>query len=473
MESMKTIFLMCALLLTGCIGERENTRVAGGDDIPNGVEPLGKHSARSRADSTDWNGFKAAPRTAPGMYDTTHVPDSVPDTAGSGKASPPPASAPVAKRSARSSADGLGYLLPLDSLAPLDTLITHIKDTLAGTVEAVHTLVKDSTRKVDSILFAPVDPAHPTAVLGVLQVTGKVTYADTGIWQAFRFSDADGDGLLAPRPGSLNRVLADLSSKLAGGVVEEKIQVLAAGADLDFNKRGDNRLLSSLFIRTLGKDTLDVVRLLDADGDSAIIDFGRDTNLVDVVEEHHAAQGSPAVTISRTTRIVAFSRDSTRNYAVRFKETRILADGGVLATHGRGADSDSTFRPGTDAAWIETHAYPSGDSLESRTRSFGVRLASTPGNFPEDKLLSIRDSVRFQKAAYSVFDFALILDAPIGDGHWTATGAAQADLTALSGAKLAFEGRASSLGMEGHVVTQDGQSLSVFFDLTGALGKHH
>jgi len=62
---------------------------------------------------------------------------------------------------------------PLGSLKPLDTLVTKVVDTAKGVVEAVHTTVKDSIRKVDSTVFVPVDSAHPDAPRGVMQVAGK------------------------------------------------------------------------------------------------------------------------------------------------------------------------------------------------------------------------------------------------------------------------------------------------------------
>src|SRR4051812_17898186 len=78
---MKACLLLCGpVLFSACLFTKEPVKVAGGDDVPNSVEPLGKKSAAARNDSTDWNGFKSMPRTSPGMYDTTHVPDSVPDT---------------------------------------------------------------------------------------------------------------------------------------------------------------------------------------------------------------------------------------------------------------------------------------------------------------------------------------------------------------------------------------------------------
>src|SRR6187401_158807 len=75
------MLLALSLLLAGCF---QDDRVAGGDDFPNSVETLGKEGAARSTDSADWNGYKEAPSTPPGMYDSTSVPDSAPeDSAGS------------------------------------------------------------------------------------------------------------------------------------------------------------------------------------------------------------------------------------------------------------------------------------------------------------------------------------------------------------------------------------------------------
>lgn len=469
LKAMRAAFYLLCLFcfgggMLGCL-DNKSVRVAGGDDIPNGVEPLGKKSARTRDDSTDWNGFKSTPRTSPGMYDTAHVPDTIPDTSGSGHAAPKRSAEPV----------GLGDLPPLDSLVPVDTVVSHIKDTLKGTVETVHTVVKDSVRTVDSTVFQPIDPAHPTAPRGLLQVTGKVTHADTGIWDAFRYSDADGDGFLAPRAGSANLVDVDLSSKLAGGVVEHRTERMASGPDLDFNARGDNLILASAFIRTLGADTLDVYRLLDADGDSVVLDLSKDTNVVDLVQEHRSAQGSVNVTVSSRARIVVFSRDSTRNYAVRYRERRVLKDGGSIDILATGQAPDSAFRPGQVAAWIETHAYPAGDSLETRMRTFGIKLSAAPGAFQGDKLLSFQAVEKYPSTTaaspYTRFDFAFTCDSAVSDGHWLHTGAVQSSLALRAGGTLGFAGQAVAGGLDGKVTAADGQILPLFFDRAGNAAK--
>ncbi len=459
---------LLAALLSGCFEARENTRVAGGDDIPNDVEPLGKKAARERGDSADWNGFKAMPRTSPGMYDTTTVIDSVPDTAGSGQAQPKAATA-RAKRGAG------GAIPPLDDLTPpLDTLITKVVDTATGALETVHTQVKDSILKVDSTVFVPADPAHPGAPQGVLQVSGKLVLADTSLWRAYRFRDADGDGFLAPHAGSPNLADLDVGVKGADGLVRRTVQRVAAGADLDFNGHGDNRILSSLVAVTSGADTLDVFRLLDADGDSIVLDFGKDTNLVDLIEEHRDPADPARVSVTVKARLVVFSKDSTRNYAIRYQRTVLNADGSVFAVTTRGGTvRDTSFRAGSDAVWTETLTRPAGggptgDTLAARARAYTVRLAADPGAFQGNVLTRLAAEELYYNRPYDRFAFELVPESPIADGKWPAGGAVTASLSYRESAIFSFTGEAVAGGMEGTVTSSSGAVIPIFFDRNGA-----
>jgi hypothetical protein len=488
--------LLCLAALSGCLDGKPGRVAQGGDDIPNDVEPLGKRAATARDDSADWNGFASMPRSAPGMYDTASVPDSVPDTSGAGQAQPKGGAgaggAPaLARRSAMPGAPSLpgadslpgnvgnaqdtlasrAGLLPLDSLPlvkPVDTLVTRVVDTAKGTVEAVHAQVKDNTRTIDSTVFVPPDPAKPGSQGGVLQVAGRVTFADTSIWKTYLFRDADGDGILAPHAGAANLADIRLASKGPGGLVTSLSQRIAAGADLDFNQRGDNRVLSSLVAVTLGADTLRTWRLLDADGDSVVLDFSKDTNLVDLIETDRNPQDTGASSLALSVRLVVYSKDSTRNYAVAYRSTLVRKDGGTVSIHAAGPRPDSTFRPGDDAVWTETRAYAAGD-LELSERAYTVRLPAAPGAFAADLLLRYRAHAAYKAQAYSAFDFLLIPAAPVADGRWPAGGSVEASLSYRDGAATAFTGEADAAGMTGALKDVSGASLNVSFDRQGRL----
>lgn len=465
------IALLSILLLSGCLWEKDN-RVAGGDDVPNDVEPLGKHAAAARDDSADWNGFESTPRTAPGMYDTASVPDSAPDTAGAARPQPKrgagDAPKALAKGSAAAMANGSAGLLPIDSLplgTPADTLSIHTVDSVQGAVEAVHAQVKDSVRTVDTTLFVP-DPAHPGSAGGLLQVSGRVTYADTALWKTYLFRDADGDGFLAPRAGSANLADLEFAAKAADGKVTRLSQRIAAGPDLDFNGRGDNRLLASMTVVTSGADTLRTVRLLDADGDSALIDFAKDTNLVDLIETDRD-YGATGASVTIAARLVVYSRDSTRNYAVRYRRSEAWRDGSILVAEGRGPGPDSAFRPGGEASWMVTRTFPQAGGRSLSIRTFSVRLGARPGDFAADSLIQLATTEQYREQAYEAFSFSLRPDAPVAEGRWPAGGVVEASLLYRDGAATVFTGTADAAGMHGSVRDVSGSVLSISFDRQG------
>lgn len=456
---LRVLCLAAATLILGCFREDKPAEVAGGDDYPNGFEALGKKSARARGDSSDWNGFDSIPRSGPGLYDTASIPDSPPDTSGSGRGGPAP------KRGADGYASGQS---PLD--IPLDTLVTRVLDTAKGTVEAVRTQVSDSgTRQVDSTVFVPADPGKPGSAAGVNQVTQRITSADSGLVEVRRFADADGDGFLSPRAGSRNLARVEVSFTLPGGVLETRTRRLAAGADLDFNARGDNLLLSSQFLRVLGGDTLDIVRILDADGDSVLIDPAQDSNLVDIVEERRFPEGNPLVSVVRQVRLVAYE-DSAGNYPIRFAERRVFRSGVVLEVSARGLGADSAFRPGAEAHWSETWFRPAADTAERTARAWKVRLAPAAGDFRANVLLGFTVEEAYRKDyPHERFFFDFRCETPVADGAWIAAGDVIAWLSFPGGSRIVFTGFATPAGMQGQLAGPDGKSSAISFDTAGSV----
>ena len=462
----RILCLLAAALLLGCFEREKPVKVAGGDDFPNGIEPLGKKSAQVHGDSTDWNGFDSVPHSGPGLYDTVNVPDTVPDTSKAGKGSPSPKRA----ASASGSLPDTGLVGGVTGkIPPLDTLVTRVLDTAKGIVEAVHTQAKDSGKiQVDSTVFVPADPAKPGALGGVNQVARRITYPDSSRFDLLRFADADGDGFLSPRAGSANLALVEVTVALPGGILAKQTRRIAAGADLDFNARADNKLLSSQFLRTVGLDTLDLIKFLDADGDSVLIDFSKDTNLVDMIEEHGFPAGGLISSVTRRVRIVVDSKDSTRNYPILFAERRIFRDGSILDVSAKGLGADSAFRAGAEARWTETRFHAITDTVARSVRAYQVRLADAPGAFHGNVLLGFTVEEVYRKSPGS-FYFDFRCEAPVADGRWVGNGGVIAWLILDDGARVVFNGDAIPAGMKGQVTDRDGKSTAITFDLSGAI----
>lgn len=450
--------------LLGCFETGKDSRVAGGDDYPNGVETLGKKAAQARADSADWNGFDSVPKSGPGLYDTITVPDTVPDTAKAGHGTPAPKRSALARRSVADTCLAGGLL---GMACPVDTLVTKVIDTAEGTVAVVRTVIDGSgvTRRDSTVIVKP-DPSKPGSAGGVSLVVRSAVSRDSSRIDTWKFADADGNGLLMPQAGVANKVAIETGVASPGGVLRQRTQVLAAGADLDFNARGDNKLLAATTATLLGRDTIDLVRFLDADGDSALIDFAKDSNLVDLIEARRFPVGASLVSVTRQVRIVAYG-DSTKNFPIRYGERKVFRDGTILDIAAFGLGPDSALRAGMEARWTETRFPPASDSLEREVRAFRVRLGSVPGDFSANALLgwSVEETPRSANGRFSM-DFAC--ETPVADGLWSATGDVIAWLVRADG-RLTFTGAATAAGMKGRVTAPGGESAAITYDLAGEI----
>jgi hypothetical protein len=166
-------------------------------------------------------------------------------------------------------------------------------------------------------------------------------------------------------------------------------------------------------------------------------------------------------------RVVVFSKDSTRNYAVRYERRAINRNGSVSETVALGAAADSSFHAGTEAVWKETLTLPAGDSVVSHERAYKVRLSPAPGAFAGNTLSGLNVAIAFHNLSYGRFTFGFRPEAPVADGKWISTGAVEATLSYRQGATISFGGQAVAGGMEGTVVTSTGAALPVFFDRNG------
>ncbi len=463
---------LCVLsltVLTACFKD-DATKVAGGDDYPNGLQALGKRMAKAVGDSADWNGFDSIPANGPGLNDKTEFPDSIPATLIAGVMQGSRSNPPLAKESgsdmeAAAKASGMNQGLHRDTVGFIDTTSRTV-DTIGDFVRVVLFSSTDTLQQSDTTEFIPADPAIPGSLPGLSRVVGRLLYSDAVRFATFRFLDADGDGYLSPRAGATN--LADLESTqgLAGGVVERSVKRIAAGKDLDFNGWGDNHLVANLFVRTRGQDTLDAYRFTDADGDSALMDFSRDTNLVDMMASRRMPAGGPLASVSRTIRIVSNSKDSAKNYPIRYSERRLLRDGSIVDVSIRSPAQDSSFRPGDDVVWTESTAHAAGDSVKLGTVSWKVRLAGSPRAYAGNTLIGFTFE---EKRAAGISDFKCEFsgDAPIADGRWISSGDVTSSIVTAKGGILTFTGRADAAGFTGTVTGGGVPARTISFDRAG------
>ncbi len=440
--------LSALLALWACGG---GDRVAGGDDFPNSVSTLGRVAAEERADSTEWNAWKEAPATPPGVYDSTHVPDSVPEENGE---------EPMLRWAAE------GIFLQLDSFVPgLD---------IAGALRVVDTIAPDpengarrTVRVQSAALFTARDTTWSSLVNGVRvvrKVSGRLDLTNGG-YRVFAFEDDDGDGVLAPRAGQANVARVRLSAADSSGRVEETLMRVSAGPNLDFNARGDNSLLHMQVVVRVGVDTLLARVLRPADGGLVIYDPLRDSNRVEVEEVKRLADGSLEELLYES---VVF-KDSTRNYPVRFRRIRTAASGKIVTTL-LGRDSLAVFGPG-DTGRVHTvfESTDLADSLQRAETVYRVKLADTAGRFADNLLLRVERHRMFRFGGRAETRYALVLSSPVPDGQAPRTGVIEMRIDFRPAGWIEFSGEATPLGYVGGWTNHQGRTGSASFD---SLGGH-
>ncbi len=167
------------MCVVACSPERRPTgdQTAGGDDYPNAVDALGKKSASSLNDSTDWNSaFSDMPDSVPGLYDTA----SVPESAQSGKSKP-------LSKFAASMISVTIPIIPDDSLLKPDSLLDSVKtvvDSTDGTTTVIRTRYTDTVTIQDSVVTLP----------NLLLASRFIKTAGADTLEVWELLDGDGDG---------------------------------------------------------------------------------------------------------------------------------------------------------------------------------------------------------------------------------------------------------------------------------------
>lgn len=445
--------LAFSLALAGCFGDE---RVAGGDDIPNSVEPLGKRTAEARRDSSDWNAHGEAPQSAPGVYDSARVPESAPQS-GSAK------SGASASAGAISGAAG-AQLLTLDAeigfeLPGTERLLNVITEPVTGLlrvvrVQSLPALAGQAAFRAEDTTWYKADSAGPrlVRVSGFVQTQGETRYAV--------FEDGDGDGLLSPRAaGSLARVR--FTTVRASGERETRAMTWRAGDDKDFNRRGDNGLAALQRSIVSGLDTLLSLVLTDADGDGLVYNPFRDSNQVEVASRARAG-GVHTTLVYR----VAVFRDSARNYAHRYRRvtTSVAGTDSVFAF---GRDSLPDFAPG-DTGFARRVFLPASasDTVASTEGVFKVVLSAARDG-SGNRLLEVNRKQVYRFGAFASFDYRLRPTAPVADGSFARAGAVRARAELASGGSITFDGEATATEIFGGVMDSEGRKGTVRYDLEG------
>ena len=445
--------LLAALALSGCwLG---SDQVAGGDDFPNSIQTIGRTAATESSDSTDWNVWKDAPATPPGVYDSTSVPTTPPDTtedSGGGKH------------------DGLARVtLSGDILLSPDDYVPGAD--LPGTLRIVDTLAPEQghrrTVRVQSATsftarYTTWSTQLPDGRSEVRRVSGRVELSGGG-YRVFAFEDADGDSVLTPRAGSRNVARVRVVVVTPSGRVKETLTKVAAGPDLSFDGVADNRLLYALSVETSGKDTVLKSVLKAVEDDSVIYDPKRDSNRVQCERKILRDDGSVEEEFYES---VVFP-DSSKNYPKRFRKL-LTTSQGVLETTLLGRDSLPDFAPGdTGRVRAVFSSSVATDTLESSESIYRVRLSDDSRMPGQNRLLNVDRTRTYRFGQITSLRYSLLPPAPLADGGRPRSGGLSLRLELRPSGWIDFMGTATVTGFTGTWTDSKGDTGVAHFDSAG------
>ncbi|MCD6023877.1 MAG: hypothetical protein K0Q91_793 [Fibrobacteria bacterium] len=426
---------LALLAFTGCF------RDDGGDDIPNSVEPLGKHAANERADSSEWNAYEDAPSGASGMYDTARVPED-----------PPSQTAP--KRGALQAFPSLDIALGTEIAGAVRVVLSDT-GSAPGVTRAVRTQSLGSFSSTDTTWYK-IDGNG----LRLVRVSGKVSYG--GDTRYTVFEDGDGDGYLSPA-GAGSVVVVRHVTVFASGRRDEHAVRMGAGPDGDFNKAGDNSLHSLGKLSMHALDTLLSLVVRDADGDGVLYNPLRDSNKIGV--ESKVAGDAGRTDLFYHANVFT---DSTRNYAYRYRKV-FTGPRGVEETTALGRDSLPDFVPG-DSGWVRVRftSTVASDTLASSWSRYAVRLSSQPGNAAGHRLIQVDREKTFRAGVVSGLRFSLRPGTSVPAGSFARTGSLFARIDLRAGGWAQLEGEAAA-DISGTVTDSEGRSGVVRIRLDGTV----
>jgi hypothetical protein len=423
------IISVVAALLAGCTVQPVQQQ-AGGDDFPNMIASAGTEIAGNLNQSWE-NPASASSKALSGMGQTA-----LPDLN---------VGVPVGKR------------LVLPKRTARDTVSFQID--LTGLISVFVTSATDSTIKRDT-LIAKIRGTD-TLLVALRGIVIRTRLPLTV--ESYRYVDFDGDSLLINPGAQKQQALAVYQRQALTGTTEMVTAVVDAGSDGDFQKEADNRFVRYSLTITLGADTLSYAEISDADGDGYLVDNGSsvDSCMVDIVTKSHELL-QPATTT--TARMVVFTADSMKNYAVRYGVVNRYL-GRTVTWRIVAADGDTTFYPG-DTINVSRIVEPAGsDSFATDTCVLRAVLGADPRDSLDDALIGISLHTTNRSGRETVFRWNAAT--PVKSGQLPRDGTVFFRLASIDKSWIEVTGTISETSISAEVTTSGGKKYTVVWDSSG------
>ncbi len=282
----------------------------------------------------------------------------------------------------------------------------------------------------------------------------------------FNCKDIDGDSFIYKAGAQQQKTRIFLARSYPGGRVETIDIGYDGGADGNLFTGDDNMMMFVSAAVLFGNDTISFVGIDDADGDGYIrkTKEDNDSGIVDIIVRR-GKDDNDLFTISSTTicRMVIFSHDSTKNYAIRYGiekrfQTRIVG-WNIETIHG-----DSTFYPGDTVNIFRCTKPLYGDSLESDTLVVRALLGNLPADSADDAIIGIYLHSSFREGDEREFILDYSAGTPVGARTRPRNGILFAKMVNRSGDWIEVNGKIEEEVISAEVTTSGGKRYAVVWN---------
>ncbi len=422
------------LLLSSCFFNED--RVAGGEDFPN---TLGAIVASGLEENKDWNKLEEVPTKVPNQKSNPALLKKSSSTLRSlllKSAAPAP----------------LGY----DSIASQivgDTVYLY----LWRTVDSIK--FQDTIVQLNDTLFKDTIKDNEN----IVRITSAGRKASSGkLFKYIHAKDGDGDGILTPQAGRTNRSKTRLVD-YGDSTIQDINIIIDAGDDLDFDKEGDNKIISIYSLTSLyNGDTLIYEAVEDGDGDEVALDPTKNSQTVTITK---ISRGEPNSNQHIT--MVLFPQDSTKNYPIKFSEKKWWNNGRRSNGTIYGHQPDSTFLAAdTFFAVTETYGLDTDTLSQSIVRVVGD-LGSNPSTESDNRLFSIYSSAAYNMGEQKYAEFSLQPQSPLVSGQEILEGKLSALIVLTPSDTFRIQGRFFEDKISVEITLPTGEKASANWDRKG------
>lgn len=414
----------------------------GGNDFPNAA--LGKKVADNLAGYQNWEQALGAPAAVPGP--------------GAGSCVPLP-QVPLT---------GLGKR----TAGGVDSLTWDMSDTATlGVYRLYHVRFDDTATTRDTAVFAWDDFARDTIDDNerIVSLNGLSVATGTDRYSRFQYSDADGDGIIGETQGRFNAARVVWTVGWGRTYVAITDMTVDAGADNDFNRDDDNRILASSVVSLSGSDTLMRYTFSDADGDSVISGKDTDSCLVDMeLITNSLGLGAVSARSWSRARFWVFPNDSTQNYPVLWRTVEQLRSGRTTELTVYGPRADSTFYPGDTAVVLLVVRPEPGNVVIVDTTRMAVVLGPVARDSTDDALAGVYSHiVRPDGTGEKDVQFSFTCSPAILDGEEPLAGSISMRIENDDSSVEHLEGAYNADGISAAYTAPNGDGYDVLWDRSG------